>query len=209
MNFFKPIIKIIIYKIEYFFFSKKKYGIRFYKKTVFQKDKSAKILVDEFVEFNKPHRPPLFKNCNKMGNLYLGADAEFHVGNLTTYQGASIHIFNNAKLKIGKGGFLNENSAIKCYNNIIIGNEVFISDNVEIRDSDNHQILRDGYITSAPINIGNHVWIGLRSIILKGVTIGDGAIVAAGSVVTKDIPPHCLVAGIPAKIIKTDIFWNK
>lgn len=53
-----------------------------------------------------------------------------------------------------------------------------------------------------PITIGNDVWIGSRSIVMDGVTIGDGAIVAAGSVVTKDVPPYAIVGGVPAKIIK-------
>jgi acetyltransferase-like isoleucine patch superfamily enzyme len=54
----------------------------------------------------------------------------------------------------------------------------------------------------APINIGNDVWIGTRAVILDGVTIGDGAIVGAGSVVTKDIPPYAIVTGIPATILR-------
>jgi len=208
MNIFKLIVKKIIYKLEYLLFTKKRYGIRFYKESTIQVTKSAKIKVDEQVEFNMPHRPPFHKNCKKIGTLYLGNNAQLCIGSLTTHQGSSIHIFDNATLTIGKGTILNDNSAIKCYSNICMGDEVYISDNVEIRDSDNHQVLREGYVSTAPIYIGNHVWIGLRSIILKGVTIGDGAIIAAGSVVTKDIPAHCLAGGVPAKIIKTDVSWK-
>ena len=58
------------------------------------------------------------------------------------------------------------------------------------------------------MNIGNHVWIGAKAMIMKGVNIGDGAIIAAGAVVTKDVPARCLVAGVPAKVIKTDIEWK-
>ena len=57
------------------------------------------------------------------------------------------------------------------------------------------------------IKIGNHVWIGLGAIIFKGVTIGDGAAIAAGSIVLKDVPPNSLVAGVPAQIKKTNIRW--
>ena len=60
---------------------------------------------------------------------------------------------------------------------------------------------------SKPIIIQDDVWIGRRAIILKGVTIGEGAVVAAGSIVTKDVPPHTLVAGNPAKIIKKEVNW--
>lgn len=56
---------------------------------------------------------------------------------------------------------------------------------------------------SQPVVIGDNVWIGACSIILPGVTIGDMSVVAAGSVVTKDVPPHTLVAGVPARVIKS------
>lgn len=106
------------------------------------------------------------------------------------------------------GGYINYNSKINCYNKIIIGDDVKISENVTIRDSDNHEIQYSGYEISKPIIIGNHVWIGLNATILKGVNIGDGAIIAAGAVVTKDVPARTLVGGIPATIIKENIEWK-
>lgn len=66
----------------------------------------------------------------------------------------------------------------------------------------------DKRVPEQPVEIGNNVWIGVGATILKGVTIGDGAIIAAGSVVTKDIPARCLAAGVPAKVIKTDVEWE-
>ena len=57
-------------------------------------------------------------------------------------------------------------------------------------------------MTPAPIVVGNNVWIGSHATILKGVTIGDGAIVAAGAVVTKDVPANTIVGGVPAKPIR-------
>lgn len=83
---------------------------------------------------------------------------------------------------------------------IYIGDCTVISENVIIRDCDNHNISDNDYVKTKPIHIGNHVWIGMRATILKGVTIGDGAIVAAGAVVTKDVPPKTLVGGIPQKL---------
>lgn len=59
-----------------------------------------------------------------------------------------------------------------------------------------------------PVKIGNHVWIGTRVTILKGVNIGDGAVIAAGSVITKDIPAGSLAAGVPAKIIRDKVIWS-
>lgn len=77
-----------------------------------------------------------------------------------------------------------------------------------IRDSDNHIIKEPGFMKTKPIIIGNHVWIGMNAIILKGVKIGDGAIVSAGAVVNRDIPENTLVGGVPAKIIKENICWE-
>lgn len=58
------------------------------------------------------------------------------------------------------------------------------------------------------VRIGDKVWIATNAMILPGVTIGDGAIVAAGAVVTKDVPPRCMVAGVTAKVIKENVEWK-
>lgn len=97
---------------------------------------------------------------------------------------------------------------IVCRISIEIGEDVAIADEVIIRDSDDHIILREGYQMTAPVRIGNHVWIGARAVILKGAKIGDGCIVAAGSLVTKSFPDNCLIGGVPAKIIKENISWK-
>ena len=103
---------------------------------------------------------------------------------------------------------MNYNSTITCFDHIEIGEGVCIAENVVIRDSDNHTIIREGYRQTAPIKIGKHVWIGVNCTILKGVTIGGGAVIAAGAGVTKDVPPHALVGGVPAKVIRTDVEWK-
>lgn len=106
------------------------------------------------------------------------------------------------------GGYCNNNLTIDCFERIAIGEGVFISKNVMIRDSDNHLMCYDGYEKTKPIMISDHVWIGMNVTILKGVTIGEGAVIAAGSVVTRDIPPHALGAGVPCRVIKTGIEWK-
>lgn len=81
--------------------------------------------------------------------------------------------------------------------------------NVIIRDSDSHRITNEpSYSVRKPIVIGDDVWIGMNVIILKGVKIGTGAIIAAGAVVTKEVPPYTLVAGVPAKVIKENVSWE-
>lgn len=103
---------------------------------------------------------------------------------------------------------MNRNVKIRCHQEIVIGNNVAISENVTIWDSDAHQIIGKETETTKPIKIGNHVWIGNNVTILKGVTIGDEAVIAAGSVVNKDIPSGCLAGGVPARVIRDKIQWK-
>jgi acetyltransferase-like isoleucine patch superfamily enzyme len=125
-------------------------------------------------------------------------------GNFKIFTGINIWINENATLVLGSG-YINNNVNISCYEHISIGHNVAIAENVTIRDSDNHK-LNNG-VTTAPISIGNNVWIGMNVTILKGVNIADGAVIAAGSVVTRDVTENTLVAGIPAKIKKENIKW--
>jgi acetyltransferase-like isoleucine patch superfamily enzyme len=134
------------------------------------------------------------------GVLHVSGKFKFHTG-------AFIVVNKNARLEIGSG-YTNNNAEINCFKHISIGNNVAISKGVIIRDSDNHEIIGNDNPISQPIIIGNHVWIGLGAMILKGVTIGDGAIIAAGAVVTKDVPPNTIVAGVPAKVIRTGVVWK-
>lgn len=123
--------------------------------------------------------------------------------------GSYIQVGDNATLSVGNS-FINREVKIICNKNITIGDDCIIAMGTVIRDNDGaqHQILSPDYQNSKEIKIGNHVWIGENSFILKGVTIGDGAIVAAASVVTKDVPPRCIVAGNPAQIIRRNIDWK-
>jgi len=124
------------------------------------------------------------------------------------YTGCVVTVNGGAILELGSGS-ANMNTAIHCFERISIGDDVHIAERVMIRDSDNHDLLYDGYKRSAPIIIGNHVWIGMSAIILKGVTIGDGAVIAAGAVVNRDVPAGGIVGGVPARVIKTGIEWKQ
>jgi acetyltransferase-like isoleucine patch superfamily enzyme len=114
----------------------------------------------------------------------------------------------NAKLILKKGTRIS-NSTIYCKKEIIIGENVFIGGDTRIYDTDFHSLKLekrikefDDDIKSASINIGDGVFIGASSIILKGVSIGENSIIGAGSVVTKNIPENQIWAGNPAKFIK-------
>ena len=83
---------------------------------------------------------------------------------------------------------------------VVIGNHVMVGANTSIGDRDDHP----GRLGTSPqpVHIGNNVFIGMHCMIMKGVTIGDNAIIGAGSIVTKDIPANCIAAGVPCKVIK-------
>lgn len=112
-----------------------------------------------------------------------------------------------AKITIGSRTYIGDRTEIHAGRSVTIGSGCDISWDCNILDRDYHKLCSDTE-TFAPVVISDNVWIGCRAIILKGVTIGEGAVVAAGSVVTRDVPARTLVAGNPAKVIREDITWK-
>lgn len=113
---------------------------------------------------------------------------------------------NGGRITLGHHVRINTGSVLVSYSSIVIGDDCLIGEYVSIRDA-NHgtatgQAMRLQPHASAPIVIGNNVWIGRGAVVLKGVRIGDGAVVAANSVVTRDVAPRTLVGGAPARLIK-------
>ena len=140
----------------------------------------------------------------------IKSGAFVEANNFDLHAGGTLVVMKDAHLNLGKNNYINRNSTLVCSQEISLGEHVIIAQNVIIRDSDIHHIIDDDkeLPNSAPIHIGNNVWIGTGAIILKGVNIGDGAIIAAGAVVTNDVPEHSVVAGNPAKVIKNNIQWR-
>lgn len=132
-------------------------------------------------------------------------------GSVEILNGCYLFVGDHAKLKIGNGTSINTNTRISCSNKIEIGKDCLISFDVVIIDNDYHQIYIDGTPKqkSNPIIIGDNVWIGARAVVLKGVSIGENSVVAAGTVVNKDVPPNTLVGGNPMKIINDKVSWKR
>ena len=106
------------------------------------------------------------------------------------------------RLKIGAGTIIGDNALLAAQRGLTIGENVNISSNVSIYSgAHDHRnpYFRSTPATTRPITIGDRVWIGSNAIILTGVNIGEGAVVCAGCVVTKDVEPYAVVAGIPAR----------
>ena len=107
-------------------------------------------------------------------------------------------------ITIGHKVFINQGCMFMGHGAIDIGDEVMISPRVNLITA-GHPVepeRRRTLVTSAPITVGTNVWIGAAATVLPGVTIGPDAVVAAGAVVTHDVPRRSLVAGVPAKVIK-------
>lgn len=126
--------------------------------------------------------------------------------------GAVLHVYNfrglpNSKIVIGEESLIGEYSVVRGQGGVHIGNRVFTSPFSQIIavnhifDDPNMSFTEQG-ITAEGIIIEDDVWIGASAVITDGVTIGKGSVVAAGAVVTKNVPPHTVVAGVPAKVIK-------
>ena len=155
-----------------------------------------------------------------------GEKDRIRIGHHTRING-SIICKASGEVEIGNYSVLQNHASVACLKHIKIGNYVGIADGTIITDNNNHRIepeervkhrLRvapggEGYpglgngwelseSTSSPTIIEDVVWIGSYSAIMKGVTVGEGALVARNSVVTKDVPPYTIVAGNPARIVK-------
>lgn len=109
------------------------------------------------------------------------------------------------EIRVGRNVFINQNCTIYDLGGVEIGDDVMIGPNVSIITS-GHPLepsLRRAAVTANPIAIGRNVWIAAGATIIGGVTIGENSVVAAGAVVTRDVPPNSLVAGVPAKLVRT------
>ena len=120
-------------------------------------------------------------------------------------------------LTIGRNCQFGDNTHIVAHKSVRIGNDVLLASKIFISDTSHgeyngaeqvspYSLPRDRALMSMPVEIGDRVWLGENVVVLAGVKIGEGCIVGANSVVTKEIPPNSIAAGIPARVIKK---WNE
>lgn len=136
----------------------------------------------------------------EQGELKLVLRGYNLIGHGTAFQGSGL-------IEFGERSYCAGNCVIAANEKVSIGRDVMIADQVTIRDTDHviddcdRPMIEQG-ITTAPVIIEDDVWIAHGAKILKGVTIGRGSVIAAGAVVTKDVPPNAIVGGVPAKVIR-------
>lgn len=161
------------------------------------------------------HRRAYGKKIHTDGLCFVGRDVKIEIGPFG-------HVFldrwswvgNRSKLRahggfirIGSKSVLGEEITFSCYEEISIGRECVIADRVMFIDFDHitadvEQPIRKQGLYSKPVRVGNNVWIGYGAAILRGVTVGDGAVIGTNAVVTKDVPANAIVGGAPAKVLR-------
>lgn len=171
---------------------------------------SSNIVVEKGARLNFGFFTHIFSK-RRNSKLILEEDASFVLtGKAMIQSGAMIFVGRGKTLKIGRSTFTS-NIKILAHDDITIGDNCIFGWECQIFSGDGHPIYQEESIINkdVPVVIEDNVWVGSRALILKGVRVGKGSIVAAGAVVTKNVPPNCIVAGNPAKVVKENISWKE
>jgi acetyltransferase-like isoleucine patch superfamily enzyme len=123
------------------------------------------------------------------------------IGSCGLFSGVRLECWKDATIAIGDGTYLNRNTEVVAAQSVRIGRDCKIARDVIIMDTDQHA-LPGAELVVRPVEIGDRVWIGARAIVLKGVTVEHDAVIAAGAIVTRDVPAHGVVAGNPARLVR-------
>lgn len=175
-----------------------------YKGTTLVFERDSKVVVEAGklrLGYGKP------AGCKMASLIRLSQGSVIHtVGDVIIEYGADILLRPQAVLSMKKGSYINCHCMIRCHQEISIGEDTITSTELNLRDSDGHSI--NGERSTAPIIIGDHVWIGMNVTILKGVNIENGAVIGACSLVSHDVPACCLVYGSPARVQREKVDWK-
>jgi len=157
----------------------------------------------------RPHHRYIDPPSINITRIDLLGDAKLIVGqNVIILPGSYITGSNNSIISIDSNSYISHEVKMNSRHSITIGKNVLIGHQTIIMDYDGHTIISQDYRECRDgITIEDNVWIGSRVTILKGVKIGHGSIVGANSCVVSDVPRNTIVAGNPAKIIKSNISW--
>ncbi|MGH2907183.1 MAG: acyltransferase [Solirubrobacterales bacterium] len=161
------------------------------------------------------HRRKYGRKIHTDGLAFIGKKVKIEIGPLAhlyldrwSWVGSGTKLrAHGGFIRIGSKSVLGEEITFSTYEEISIGRECVIADRAMFIDFDHkiedvEQAIRKQGVYSKPVRVGNNVWIGYGACILRGVTIGDGAVIGTNAVVTKDVPPNAIVGGVPAKIIR-------
>ncbi len=160
----------------------------------------------------------MFLNCNKLPGsraeclILLRDGARLTVnGPVRLYYGTTLQVHKDADLTVGDLG-MNTGSVLICGYKMTLGSPVSTARNVYIFDSDHHPVFNakgERINEAKEVTIGDNVWIGLKSIIMKGSHIESGSVISAHSLVTGNVPGHVIVASPPSRAVMKDISWHR
>lgn len=195
--------------LYYNFFSKKVFRAKGHyllphRHVIIKVDNGSKIILNGSLLFGKPQ-----VTGSKLESwIWLEENSTLEINGLCFIGADSyIRVIKDGKLSIGNC-YINDNFQVTCAKDIHIGDNTIIARDVTVRSFDGHIIETPGFEMSKSISIGNHVWVGQGVSIMKGVCIEDDSILAAHSLVIKDVKSNTIVGGNPAKVIKTDVKWH-
>ncbi len=141
------------------------------------------------------------------GRVYISGCGDVVLGKGVSIVGTVVPVefvtYASGRIEIGNHTFINYGSSIAARASVRIGSHCHLGHYTFVMDNDQHDIIRRAELPpSGPVIIEDHAWIGSKTVILPGVRIGSRAVIGAGSVVTKDIPPRCVAAGNPARVLR-------
>lgn len=141
------------------------------------------------------------------GRVYITGNGDLILGKGVSLAGTVVPVelstYDSGQIEIGDHTFINYGSSIAARTFVKIGAHCLLGHYTFIMDSDQHDIIRRTELGPiGPVIIGDNVWIGSKATILSGVSIGSHAVIGAGSIVTNDIPPRCVAAGNPARVLR-------
>ncbi len=152
-------------------------------------------------------------NCNGM-SILCRSHGTIHVGDHVRLETLHVYLLTASKLIVGEHTAFVGDASIAAHEarDVTIGHNCLIAGGVSFTVSDMHSIVDvdtgERVNPPRPIQVGHRVWLGTRSTLLKGTTVGDGSIVAANSLVSGEVAANVLVGGIPAKVLRTRVTWR-
>jgi len=141
------------------------------------------------------------------GRVQFSGCGEVLLGEGVSLNGTVVPIelvtYTSGRIEIGNHTFVNYGSSIAARASVRIGSHCLLGHYTFVMDNNQHDVVKHSVLPqSDPVIIEDHVWIGSKVVVLPGVRIGSRAVIGAGSIVTKDIPPRCVAAGNPARVLR-------
>lgn len=200
-RFFDPLYRGIVYLLRLRFEMAEKLSVAFFRYPVFR---------SMCASVGKGLRMELIPDVSGNPKICVG-DNVYLSGKIVVTAG---RIFPDPELRIGNRTFIGHMSSFSVAKSIEIGEDVLIAGGCWISDYSAHPVNPEKRVAGMqtepedvrPVRIGNRVWLGSRSIILPGVTVGDDAVVGAAAVVTKDVPAGCICVGNPGRILPRTVY---